>query len=438
VSAAGRWSVVLVGLALAWAALHSVEVAGDHFDFAGPWPIGAGLLPEGSNLALWAFSGSLAWALATWGLSAAGESPAVPGLAARLRATPDGAWIGGLAALAFAVAAGVRVGVTSDVAWGVGAKGYALPIGDLPSAAGWVPPLLVGGTVPAVFLVARRWLGSGWARVAAALFATAPMAVLGGATLYPGSGLAFAAAWALWLVERGRDEGAPPWVDPALAVSCGLAVALDGAAGAGLCVVFAGCRAWDLRGTPGARRRGAVFAATLALALGGAIAGLIACGWAGPVGSFDAWRVLVVPAAATVRVSIETLGWPIGIVPAFFAAPSRGRTVALALIAGVIAPNLFVTDLGPGLYGPERLHAALVPVVLLVVLGLATMRAWNPSDAWGRTVAAATLAAVLVSAIGYTPERVRSIEAATAERDANPVRRVPGHAPLRGLVPGLR
>lgn len=431
-SAAQRWLIAAACAVGAWAALHAIEVAGAEFGFGGPWTVRSSLLPAYARpLAIWACAGTVAAAFAAGALWSVSDAPFVRRAVDRLTSVPHRAWILSLSATGVALALAIRWWVSTQQAWGLALMGDSLwgygftpPLPTSVAAIAWVPPLLVGGTTPAVYLVTRRWLGSGWAVVAAALFATSPMVVLGGGTLFPGTGLAFVAAWGLYVVDRARDRGDPRREAYLLAALVLFGVTLESSTGLGLGVALCAAWAWDNRGAPGEAFRNALL---IPLVIG-VVAVLL---WRGFTSNFgvEPATVLAVPGAAAVRVSLESLGWPIGVVPALFAAPSRGRRLALLLIAGLLLPNLFVGDLGPGLYGPERLHAMVVPVVLLVVLGLANVRVWNPSEAWGRALAAGTVAIVLVTAVGYTPQRIATLVAVAAES-----RPVEPEAPLRRKV----
>jgi hypothetical protein len=98
----------------------------------------------------------------------------------------------------------------------------SVPYGLLgPAAALWVDPLLTSLALIALFLIARRWLGSGWGLVAVVLMAVNPLAngnALGG---FAHTAVAAFLLWGIYFLIRWRCTGAPAW-----------------AAAAGLCVGF--------------------------------------------------------------------------------------------------------------------------------------------------------------------------------------------------------
>ncbi|MGD8699006.1 MAG: glycosyltransferase family 39 protein [Gemmatimonadales bacterium] len=90
-----------------------------------------------------------------------------------------------------------------------------------PRAAFWVDPLLASLALIALFLIARRWMADGWGGVAVALMAVNPLAnenALGG---FAHTAVAAFLLWGIYFLIRWRRSGALGW-----------------AAAAGLCVGF--------------------------------------------------------------------------------------------------------------------------------------------------------------------------------------------------------
>ncbi|RKH24802.1 hypothetical protein D7X12_41535, partial [Corallococcus sicarius] len=110
-----------------------------------------------------------------------------------------------------------------------------------------INPLLSGATAVAVFLVAREWFGSAWARVAGVLFLASPLVVTGAATQMSHTAVLFALAWMLYGIQRSR-AGAGAWAAALAALCFCLAFWTRPATAVGLGAPLLVLGAWGLRG----------------------------------------------------------------------------------------------------------------------------------------------------------------------------------------------
>jgi 4-amino-4-deoxy-L-arabinose transferase-like glycosyltransferase len=309
-------------------------------------------------------------------------------------------------------------------------------------------------TVPALFLAARRLVGSGWARVTVGIYLTAPMLMIGAATEMSHTSCLFAVAWMGWFLLRSRDEHAPAWSHAGVAAAFGVAffVRPTSALGAGLPVLVTWL--WGLRRLPPARRPVALTAfaapaaalAVLFLSVNHAQTGSalkpaylreaeyarenqyrftnwsVRSGYVEntPVVHFDFGRSwsehLAYSGLALLRLNFALFGWPGSLL---FVVLAPGRGPGLMLTASFVTFCLVhLAVLNPGLdtFGPHHYFELAWPVLLLSALGLArTARGLGQLAARATPYPAAlAVALILVSVLQYTPIRLGVIASIAA------------------------
>jgi hypothetical protein len=409
------------------------EVAGGF-----PRSQGAGVMPSMALLewlSLWMFGGSLALAACAWGLWLLFEPAGrVERLQSWWRAGSDAAWLAAASLLAVGLALLVRgcvirgIDLTADESeYRIAAR--LLLIGDpytlRPSggslllapfvalgAPGLAAPLALAGTVPALFFAVRVWVGSGWARLAALLLATSPLAVMVAATQLDASASLLLASWATWATLRARQADSSAWAHALLGITLALGLVTQP-------LTFAGLGLPLLVAWVASNRRRFALARTLAVAAPVLAAGaaLLLTHGRGQESSPDAerlavWRPFVLALAGVLRLSTEALGWPVALAPALLALRAPGAPLLMALLIGVLLANGSCEALGLDLLGPTRIHAGLLPAIALTVLGLRQLAAWNASRAWTSALASMVAAALLVTSIGYTRVRLHALSVA--------------------------
>ncbi|MEZ4426454.1 MAG: LamG-like jellyroll fold domain-containing protein [Nannocystaceae bacterium] len=327
--------------------------------------------------------------------------------------------------------------------------------GVLVGAPGLVNPLLLSLTVPAVYGLLTRAVSEGWARLGVALFVSAPMFLLGAATLMSHTSCTFALAWTLWFVARAREEGAPWWahLGVGLAFSVAFFIRPTAALGVGAPALlwwFARSVRLGLQGFAAAALACAIPASLLGAAFfavnkaqNGAYTKISyqaelayrqvraykpkQVGDAQVVHNFrfdSAARVIDIQSNAVQRLNAALLGWPAS---SLLAAPLAGlRGLAGLLVAstlGFFAVHLFLADVGVDSFAPVHFFEVGLPLLLLVVIGLARLDGWVQAAyarrqrararwLWARPdalVGALTVALLGVAAITYTPRRAEAL-----------------------------
>ena len=309
-------------------------------------------------------------------------------------------------------------------------------------------------TVPALFLVLRRMLGTAWARLGLLLYLTSPMLMVAAATTTSHTACILALAWTTWLCLRSRDD------DASLAVHAGAALAFcaaffirpSSALGVGLplliywvlgrlrrdrlrqlgpclafslpCLVFAGLFLGVNKAQTGdyltvAYTRAYDYAAENDFRFSiweDVGAGLTEIG-------FGDWqRGAAVQGAALLRLGFALLGWPCFLLPVLWAFGGSGtrRLESRLLGASVICyfvVHFFVHNVGIDTFAPMHYVELGWPLLLLVVVGahgltqsLAQLDGRLGPESHLRLWPAAGVAGlVTVALLSYTPLRLATI-----------------------------
>jgi hypothetical protein len=302
--------------------------------------------------------------------------------------------------------------------------------------------LYFGLTVPAVFFVARRLLGSDAARVAALLFAASPFLLALAATELSHTTSLLALAWTTLLFLASRDPGATWRVHAGLATAFSVAVFVRPITAAGLGAVLLPLWAFDrLRERRG--RVAALAAFALPAALGG---GLFLAAQNAQHGSplrtgyhhsidylieneyrfatrapspqkapgmeFDQIGVSYGRMASGLfALGLDLHGWPVGLLAAAPALIPGAGGFVWVLGAGGLLGVVFDRVVGVDSFGPVHYSEIALPLVLLLAAGWreaargAAAARFAATD-WRRWAAPAALVALTLTAWGgYVPLR---------------------------------
>jgi hypothetical protein len=342
--------------------------------------------------------------------------------------------------------------------------------------------LYFGATVPAVFLVARRLLGSDAARVAALLFAASPFLLALAATELSHTTSLLALAWTTLLFLASRDPGATWRVHAGLATAFSVAVFVRPITAAGLGAVLLPLWAFDrLRERRGRAAALAAFALPAAL-FGGLFLAAQDAQHGSPLRTgyhhsidylieneyrfatraplpqkapgleFDQLGVSYGRMASGLfTLGLDLHGWPLGLLAAAPALiPGTGGFVWV-LGAGGLLGVVFDRVVGVDSFGPVHYSEIALPLVLLLAAGWrATARgaaaARFAAADWRRWVAPAALVALTLTAWGgYVPLRwynlaqmADSILAPTEAVEAANLRRAVVFAPFPWVRSGCQ
>ncbi len=273
-------------------------------------------------------------------------------------------------------------------------------------------------TLPALFAVLRRLVGSAWAKAGAILYLSSPMLMIAAATETSHTSCIAALAWVTWFCLRSRDEDAPWWVHAAVAVTFCIAFFIRpiSALGIGLPLLV-----WWLGGL---RRRSrlralATFAlptlAVAALFLGVnklqtgdffEVAYQRAFTYAEENGfRFSLWPEdhdgdaqselafqglgpsLAVLATALFRLNVSFLGWPCSLLFALFAGQGRLRGALKLSLLSFFALHFLSTNVGIDTFAPMHYFELAWPLLLLNLCGLESMtKSLSGTIGWGAGV----------------------------------------------------
>lgn len=280
---------------------------------------------------------------------------------------------------------------------------------------GWANALFAAATVPPLFFTLRRLAGSTWARLGVVLFGLSPMFMIGAATLLSHTSCTAALAWLAWLTLRARDADASWRVHAGAAAAFAIAFATRPLAALGVGLPFLVYWLASIRRRPD-RGRSLVAFAVPALLGATAFLGILAAQTGSPFETpyaryidysrendfrFSLFqsepgegareldfvsprRSLAIAAAGLHRLGFALLGWP---VPAFFVAaltllgprrpgPYTGRRLLWASVATSFASHFAVGNVGIDAFAPMHYFEPGLPLLLLVVLGLADLAAF--------------------------------------------------------------
>jgi hypothetical protein len=300
-----------------------------------------------------------------------------------------------------------------------------------------INPLLSGASVAGVFLVARRWWGEAWARVAAVLFLLSPFLLVGAATGMSHPTTLVALVWLL-VAATHVDEKASPWVSagaalciclafwarPSVAVGVGLPFVVlwavqawrSGARGrhaaafAAVALPLAALFLWvnqELNGSPWLT--GYQASARYAVANGFRFAPFSASALKneGFLFFFDPERfpeAVGQSVTALFRLNVDAFGWPFSLALVLLARSRQARWLAAAVVSNLLV-HLPVPDAGIDSFGPVHYYELMLPVVLLSTDGLRTLWRWG-ADHQVPALAPAVLAGLVAACVlMYLPPR---------------------------------
>lgn len=330
-----------------------------------------------------------------------------------------------------------------------------LAVGTWLGIPGFMASICSGATVPALFLVLRRILGSPWARLGIVLYLTSPMLMTSAATATSHTACILALAWTLWLCLRSRDA------DASLAVHLGAALAFcvaffirpTSALGVGLpfliywllgrvdreqrrrplpwlafivpCLVLAGLFLGVNKAQTGdyltvAYERAYTYAEendfkfSVWEAVGGGIS---------EIGFGDLGRGAAVQGAALLRLGFALLGWPCSLLLTLwaFGGSTTGRAATRLLGASVLCYlgiHLSINNVGIDTFAPMHYVELAWPLLLLTVIGAQALtdrladldRRLGAGSDLRLLPAAAVAGLVCVALLSYTPLRLATIE----------------------------
>ncbi|MEL6182546.1 MAG: glycosyltransferase family 39 protein, partial [Myxococcota bacterium] len=278
---------------------------------------------------------------------------------------------------------------------------------------GLVNPCCSALTSIALFLIARRLVGSSWARVCSVLYITSPLACLGAATLLSHTSCTMALSWAFWFGLRLLDEDASWTHHLGLALCFCLAFFIRPSSALGLGIPLLMVWGWTVWRGSGRARWAAVAAFVLpSLVSAGLFLGVNTAQNGDPFKPgymrkaeyerengyrFANWRQDRIHEAlntrqglrapgfvfdkpllgvantglAVLRLNFALFGWPISLMLVLVAG-WRGRRAWLfwGSLGSFSVTHLFGHDTGIDAFGPTHYFECLLPLVVLSTLGL--------------------------------------------------------------------
>lgn len=314
--------------------------------------------------------------------------------------------------------------------------------GVLLHAPGLVNPLLSALTVPALYLVVRHFAGPLWGRASVLLYLSAPFVQIAAATMLAHTSELFGLAWCLYfcLQTRSRPEGVREHVGFALAFCVAFWIRPQAAMAIGLPLLL--YWAIGLRGIRAGVRRRAIAGFLVPAALLATL--FLVTQWRQngspfrtPYASFgqyisdnefrfttftDQPRDAIIgfdfdglgnatarTMAGLFRLSLDLFGWPSSFLLLFFALPGSNRRAQVVwwMIASFALIMMFQKDWGVDTFGPVHGFELVLPIVVLSVLGAATLSNALPD---GPRVGASVLGALMVTAwLGFVPIRLEAV-----------------------------
>ena len=332
---------------------------------------------------------------------------------------------------------------------------------------GYMNAFYFGASVPAIFLAARRLLGSTWARIAAALYVSSPFLLVLAATELAHTTCLAALAWALWALLRTREPDARPWHHAALATAFAVAFFVRPISALGIGAPF--LVVWAMDRLRSRARRAAVIGAFAVSALAFALLFLglqnmlHGTPWTTSYGHARAYRLAndlrfttwkrsdmvglagfdfrsvvhdyAKTAGGFLRMGGDLFGWPIGLLALGLALGARGSGLAWGMAAGGLAEVFFQKDPGIDSFGPVHYAELALPVVLLTAAAGRAVFSWLRLEAGGASSAlarrwlapAGVFALITVAWLGFVPFRWATLDVISenirapvleAERDA--------------------
>ncbi len=302
-------------------------------------------------------------------------------------------------------------------------------------------------TVPALYLTVRRLAGAPAGRVATLLCLFSPMLLVGAATELSHTSCLMAAAWALYLTLRSRDEPSRWWVHAGVALAFGLGFLIRPLSiiGVGLPVL-----AYWFIGVvrlPAATRRRALLGfalpalamVTVFLAVNLAQNGspwlvsyvrsqqymrevnFINVGWSPStpsirdyiLGNGQLLESLARTTVGLVRFVFDLFGAPLCLVLVGLAWGFTPARVVWWSALSFVVVHFSIGDSGIDTFGPVHFFELALPAIVLAGIGYGRLteraREWRPEryQAWPSTVVASL---ILVSAMGFMPVRLHTVK----------------------------
>lgn len=314
--------------------------------------------------------------------------------------------------------------------------------GVLLHAPGVINPLLSALTVPALYRVIRHFTTRVWARAGVLLYASAPLLLVGAATLLSHTSCLLALTWCLFFCLRARSESARPadhagvaglfalafWIRPESAAAVGLPVLVYWMLGLRTlksaarprailaflvpAVILGGLFLWTLRVQYGSAFTTGYERSAQYLVQNDFRFTSFSAGDLTSLVGFDFGQpgaAIARTASGLFRLNFDLFGWPSSFVLLLFAGPGPYRRARLLwwMIATFLLVMLFQRDWGIDTFGPLHAFDVALPVIVLTVIGARNLSTVFRDRAASGPVA---LAALMVTAwIGFVPVRLEAV-----------------------------
>ncbi len=311
----------------------------------------------------------------------------------------------------------------------------------------WIAnPVYSALTIPPLFAVTRRFVGTGWARAATLLFLSSPFIQIAAATQLSHTSCLLALTCCLLMFLRTREPATTAWNHAGLAVAFSAAFWIRPQSALALGVPLLLLWTLDLRRLSKGRALAAVgsfavpsvaFAVLFLATLWSQNGSPWMTGYARYVHYvaennflFTTFRpelvtsvpglVLTSPLVAAVRtaaglfrLNFDMFGWPssFALAALAFRGMTRQTGVLWAMVAGFVLVFFFVMDAGIDSFGPVHMFELTLPILILSIIGVQSLqtRLVRPLLAPG------LLIGLIVSAeVGFVPVRLHALQQITA------------------------
>ncbi|MCK9464103.1 MAG: hypothetical protein M0R80_31170 [Proteobacteria bacterium] len=318
-------------------------------------------------------------------------------------------------------------------------------------------------TVPALFWILRRLVGSGFAKLGTALYLLSPFIMTAAATMMAHTTSAMAITWLCWFALRSRDDDAPLRIHAAVAFFFSLAFFIRPTSGLGAGLPFVAYWLWGLRGLDPTRRLRALIAFAVPAACFAALFltvnkiqngsfttvayqrllsysrenGYRFSGFAGisdnaisNINYSSPYHSLARMVIALFRLNADVFGWPFSLFFILAAGRRRETLFFWASLFFFFLVHFFISDSGVDTFGPVHFFEATPAIIVLTVVGLRNLTDWlgeravegsAPLFAGIRPTAlpvALALAFALCSFCAYVPIRLGNLARLAADINA--------------------
>lgn len=291
-------------------------------------------------------------------------------------------------------------------------------------------------SMPPLFLILRQLCGSGWARLGLVLALVSPILSISAATLLSHSSCMMALSYFFWCALRSFDRDAHWRWHAGAAVAFSVAFFIRPLSTLGIGLPWLLFWLWSLKGHPRAFRMFSAFAIpslVFALLFFGANQAMNGHPLKSAYASFQdhhhgdvevpllkreiafvsPGHSLTIAAAAFQRLNFAALGWPVSWLFVFLAGRGRAPKLWLASIGTYFAANFFTTAVGVDGYGPMHYLEAVLPILLLTVLGLERTTELAGRLGMRPLPVAMALCSTLVAVVAYFPYQALTLHRMT-------------------------